>query len=144
MNNTHEPMAVIQFPPPPKTVDVWNPHLGENSTVLSYGHTKDGDVTVQRVRWNPAEGRWEVNPETARWQKQTQSASGWVLATIWPEHVAAAKYRRTREQQEAREEALNQRIAALETTVTVLWAALYGDQSVEEVAAEQAMSKIAL
>mgnify|MGYP001128646981 CR=1 FL=1 len=141
--NSHndQPLA---FPPPPKTVDVWCPHVGHEIEVLAFGHSKVDDTSIQRVTWNPVEARWEVNPENARWQRQSAAKHGWVLSTIWPEHVMEAKRENARAARHAEDEARDQRIETLEATVGVLWHALYGDQSVDEVAAEQAMSKIAL
>lgn len=77
----------LVFPPPPKTVEVWNPHVHSMVPVFAYGHRKDVDEPLQRVRWNMAEGRWEIDPERAKWGKQRPGANSkapWTLVTIWP------------------------------------------------------------
>ena len=77
----------IVFPPPPKTVDVWCPHVHEMISVFSCGHRRGVEQSLQRVRWNMTEVRWEVDPDRAKWIKTRPSSNSkqpWVLATIWP------------------------------------------------------------
>lgn len=73
----------MNFPPPPRTVELTNPD-GETMRVNAYGRRqgdRDGEE-IQRVRWNPTLGRrgaWEMDPEAAQWEK---SNGRWTLATI--------------------------------------------------------------
>lgn len=102
----------IVFPPPPKTVDVWCPHTHQMLSVFAYGHRKDAEP-LQRVRWNMAEGRWEVDPDRARWQQSrpgSNSKQPWVLATIWP-----ADMKRTRQPSK-----LERRVDELERQIAIL------------------------
>ena len=144
MNINHDAATPLKYPAPPKTVEVWCPHVGHEIEVLAFGHSKVDDTSVQRVTWNPIEARWEINPETARWQRQSAAKAGWVLSTIWPDHVMEAKRENARAARQAADDARDERIENLEAIVSVLWTALYGDQPVEEVAAEQATAKISL
>ncbi len=94
MHNDQLTEPEIVFPPPPKTVEIWNPHTHEMVSVFAYGHRRDVDEPLQRVRWNPSEGRWEVDPERAKWGRQTgnsKATTPWTLITIWPEDMKPSR-----------------------------------------------------
>lgn len=98
---------VISYPPPPKTVKVWNPHISEMVDVHAYAHSKDLPEPMQRVQWNPTAARWEVDPERAEWKRQSANANAvaeWTLVTNWPEDVRKKKVvRQMRDRQDATE-----------------------------------------
>jgi hypothetical protein len=104
----------IVFPPPPKTVEVWCPHMHEMIVVLAYGHRKDLDKPLQRVRWNMTEGRWEVDPDRAKWiasRPGSNSKVPWVLATVWPADMKRPKSGPTK---------LERRVEELERQIAIL------------------------
>jgi len=97
----------ITYPPPPKTVEIWNPHEHKMVPVFAYAHSKDVDEPMQRVLWNPVQGRWEMDPERAKWQKARGNAKvAWTLSTIWPTEVMSKRETRYKNRLEETEHRL--------------------------------------